>query len=179
MTTPSSSSQATALTPDAAFSLERWSASSASDRTSRASLVLVGGGRRWYAHANGNGAIDALMRAVDDALARVLPAPVELLTYNVHASGHGHATAATVTLSVRDAGARAGAPAYPGRALHDNVLEASVVAYLDAINGLVSDREIDVAAVAPLDGVSPDSIESEGDDARTHARGRMMDAYNP
>jgi hypothetical protein len=59
MTTPSSSSQA-ALTPDAAFSLERWSASSGSDRTSRASLVLVGGGRRWYAHANGNGAIDAL-----------------------------------------------------------------------------------------------------------------------
>ena len=77
MTTPSSSSQATALTPDAAFSLERWSASSGSDRTSRASLVLVGGGRRWYAHANGNGAIDALMRAVDDALKRVLTAPVE------------------------------------------------------------------------------------------------------
>ncbi len=45
--------------------------------------------------------------------------------------------------------------------------------------GLVSDREIDVAAVAPLDGVSPDSMEPEGDDARTHARGRMMDAYNP
>ncbi|MDQ2941592.1 MAG: hypothetical protein M3R05_05320, partial [Chloroflexota bacterium] len=99
--------------------------------------------------------------------------------YNVHASGHGHATAATVTLSVRDAGARAGAPAYPGRAVHDNVLEASVVAYLDAINGLVADREIDVAAVAPLDAASPDSAEPDADDARQHARRRMMDAYNP
>ncbi len=106
MTTPSSSSHAAALTPDAAFSLERWSASSGSDRTSRASLVLVGGGRRWYAHSNGNGAIDALMRSVDEALARVLTSPVDLMTYNVHASGHGHATAATVTLSVRDAGPR-------------------------------------------------------------------------
>lgn len=177
MTTPTNQSSAVALTPDPAFHIERWSASSGSDRSSRANLVLVGGERRWHAHANGNGAIDALMRAVDEALGRVLPEPIELLTYNVHASGHGHATAAAVTVSVRAIGASAGAPAYPGRAVHENVLEASVVAYLDAINGLVADRGIDVAAVAPLGGDSPAAVGSD-DDARQHAKRGMMDAYN-
>jgi hypothetical protein len=57
----------TDITP--ALSIERWSATSGSERGSRASLVLHGGGHRWRAHADGNGAVDALMRAVDDALA--------------------------------------------------------------------------------------------------------------
>ena len=50
----------------------RGSASSAGPRArrtiarSRGSLVLLGGGRAWRAHASGNGAVDALLRAVDD-----------------------------------------------------------------------------------------------------------------
>ncbi|MDQ3689442.1 MAG: hypothetical protein M3406_05295, partial [Chloroflexota bacterium] len=73
-----------------ALSIERWSATSGSERGSRASLVLNGGGHRWRAHADGNGAIDALMRAVDDALAPLLGKGVELATYDVHAAGPGH-----------------------------------------------------------------------------------------
>lgn len=173
-----SQTDSVALAPRAAFRIERWSASSGNDRPSRASLVLAGGERRWHAHATGNGAVDALMRAVDEAVARVMPEPVELLTYNVHATGHGHAAAAAVTLSIRETSADPGAPAYPGRATHANVLEASVEAYLDAINGLVLNRGIDVATAAPL-GRGPRSKGPEDVEARAHAADGMMDLYNP
>ena len=86
-------------TPTAAegLSIERWSATSGSERGSRASLVLHGGGHRWRAHADGNGAIDALMRAVDDALAPLLGEGISLATYDVHASGPGHEATANST----------------------------------------------------------------------------------
>lgn len=165
------------LAPQADFRVERWQASSGNDRLSRASLVLSGGGRRWRAHATGNGAVDALMRSVDEAVAHVLPAPVELLSYNVHATGHGHAAGALVTLSLREVGAAAGAPSFPGRATHANVLEASLAAYLDAVNGLVADRGIDLATAAPLGRGSRKAPGAEAE-ARTHAAEGLMDLYN-
>ena len=102
----------TAATEDG-LSIERWSATSGSERGSRASLVLQGGGHRWRAHADGNGAVDALMRAVDDALAPLLGEGVALATYDVHATGPGHETKASVSLSVRSRGDADG-PLYPG-----------------------------------------------------------------
>ncbi len=134
------------------FTLDRWSASSASNRPSRANLVILGADRAWRAHASGNGAVDALLRAVDTALAGVLAGGVELETYNVHAAGQGHDTEAMVTLSLRLRSDDAHAPAYPGRGVHSNVLEASVLAYVDAINRLVAHGRIDVAAAAPAPG---------------------------
>lgn len=177
--TPAPQSDPTALAPEAVFSIERWSASSGSDRSSRASIVLTGGGRRWHAHAAGNGAVDALMRAVDEAVGRVLPEPLELLTYNVHATGHGHAAAAAVTLSIRETSAERGAPAYPGRATHANVLEASLAAYLDAVNGLVVNRGIDAATVAPLARGARHRDPGEEAETKTHAAKGLMDLYNP
>jgi hypothetical protein len=175
---PAAQTDSTALAPEAVFRIERWSASSGNDRPSRASLVLTGGDRRWLAHATGNGAVDALMRAVDEAVARVLPEPLELLTYNVHATGHGHAAAASVTLSIRETSADPGAPAYPGRATHANVLEASLAAYLDAINGLVVNRGIDVAVAAPLARGARRQDASKDAEARAHATDGLMDLYN-
>jgi 2-isopropylmalate synthase len=134
------------------FTLDRWSASSASNRPSRANLVILGADRAWRAHASGNGAVDALLRAVDTALGSVLGDGVELQTYNVHAAGQGHDTEAMVTVSLRLRSDDAHAPAYPGRGVHDNVLEASVLAYVDAINRLVAHGRIDVAAAAPAPG---------------------------
>jgi hypothetical protein len=173
-----SETDSTALAPDAVFRIERWSASSGNDRPSRASLVLAGGDRRWHAHATGNGAVDALMRAVDQAVARVLRQPLELLTYSVHATGSGHAAAAAVTVSLREASADPGAPAYLGRATHANVLEASVAAYVDAINGLVVNRRIDVAAAAPLMRGAERQAAGEDADSRSHAVKGLLDAYN-
>jgi hypothetical protein len=165
-------------TPDAHLAIERWSVTSGSERQSRANLALTGGGRTWRAHAVGDGAIDALMRAVDDALSPALGAGVELVTYGVHATGPGHETAGEVTVSIRWRDAQADAPVYPGRAVHDNVLDASVHAYLDAINALLADNEIDLAAFVPERSAADSHAEAAGE-ARAHAASRIQASYNP
>ncbi len=158
-----------------ALSIERWSATSGSERGSRASLVLNGGGHRWRAHADGNGAIDALMRAVDDALAPLLGEGVVLATYDVHAAGPGHETKASVSLSVRSR-ADADGPPYAGRFVSENVLEASVGAYVDAVNGLLAATGVDIASSVPTPG-STDTHETDPEH-RTGAKDRIMSAYN-
>jgi len=158
-----------------ALSIERWSATSGSERGSRASLVLNGGGHRWRAHADGNGAIDALMRAVDDALAPLLGEGVLLATYDVHAAGPGHETKGSVSLTVRSRADEDG-PGYPGRFVSENVLEASVGAYVDAVNGLLAATGVDIASAVPTPG-STDTHETDPEH-RTGAKDRIMSAYN-
>lgn len=160
---------------DAALSLERWSATSGSERASRANLVLHGGGHRWRANADGNGAIDALMRAVDNALAPVLGAGVVLATYDVHATGAGHESTASISVSVRRRDNSDG-PLYPGRASSENVLEASVAAYVDAVNSLLADEGVDIASAVPTPGST--STHETDPEHRTGARERIMSAYN-
>lgn len=161
--------------PTTALSIERWSATSGSERGSRASLVIRGGGHRWRAHADGNGAIDALLRAVDVALAPLLGEGVALATYDVHATGPGHETKASVSLSVRSL-ADDDAPLYPGRSLSENVLEASVTAYVDAVNALLVDTGVDVASSVPAPGAT-DTHDTDPEH-RSGAKERIMSAYN-
>jgi hypothetical protein len=163
----------------AAFAIVRWSASSSSRRPGRADLVLSGGGRNWRAHATGNGAVDALLRAVDLSLAPVLGGGVELQTYNVHATGDGHDAAAAVTLSLRSRSGDPHAPAYPGRGVHENILEASLIAYVDAINRLVAHADIDVAAAAPAPGETDVPAQAEDADTSQHHRERFQEMFNP
>jgi hypothetical protein len=149
--TPSSAD--THPSADVGLRLERWSATSGSERRSRANVVLHGGGHRWRANADGNGAIDALMRAVDNALAPLLRDGVVLATYDVHAAGAGHESSATISVSVRRREDQSG-PRYPGRAAHENVLEASVVAYIDAVNALLAHEGVDIASAVPTPGAT-------------------------
>lgn len=162
-------------TSDEGLSIERWSATSGSERGSRASLVLHGGGHRWRAHADGNGAVDALMRAVDDALAPLLGEGISLATYDVHASGPGHEATASVSLSIRSR-ADADGPLYPGRFESENVLEASVGAYVDAVNALLVDTGVDIASAIPSPGET-DRHETDPEN-RSGAKDRIMSAYN-
>lgn len=157
------------------LSIERWSATSGSERGSRASLVIHGGGHRWRAHADGNGAIDALMRAVDDALAPLLGEGVVLATYDVHAAGPGHETKGSVSLTVRSRADEDGA-VYPGRFVSENVLEASVGAYVDAVNALLAATGVDIASAVPSPGTT-DTHETDPEH-RTGAKDRIMSAYN-
>lgn len=159
----------------AQLSLERWSATSGSERGSRANLVLAGGGHRWRANADGNGAVDALMRAVDNALAPLLGAGVMLVAYDVHAAGAGHEARASVTVGVRRRDDET-APIHPGRAVHENVLEASVVAYVDAVNALLADEGVDIVAAVPGPG---ETVRHDTDpDHRSGTKDRIMSAYN-
>ncbi|HEX2883820.1 MAG TPA: alpha-isopropylmalate synthase regulatory domain-containing protein [Candidatus Limnocylindria bacterium] len=157
------------------LTIERWSATSGSDRPSRANLILAGGGHRWRAHADGNGAVDALMRAVDTALEPLLGGGVELATFDVHATRAGHEASASIAVSVRPRDTPDG-PLYPGRAVHENVLEASLAAYVDAINTLLADRGVDIGASVPSAGAT-DRHETDPEH-RTGTKDRLMSAYN-
>ena len=176
--TPTATARATRAAADTeaeqAFSVERWSATSGNGRPSRANLTLRGAGRRWSAHSEGNGAVDALLKSVDLALVPVLGDGVELQTYNVHATGEGHDTQAAVTLSVRSRSEHEHAPAYPGRAVRENILEASLMAYVDAINRLLAHGNVDVASAAPLPTTRPERRIADG---TTHAE-TLTDLYN-
>jgi len=166
------------MTPAAAFTVERWAATSGNARLSRANLTIRGGGRIWRAHSTGNGAVDALLRAVDIALAPVLGEGVELQTYDVHATGEGHDTAAAVTLSLRARSDDRHAPAYPGRGVHENILEASLLAYIDAINRLVLHGNVDVEAAAPQVGGSEPAGGLDEVEGRQGQGEAFMDLYN-
>jgi hypothetical protein len=161
--------------PADALAVERWAASSGSERGSRANLVLTGGGHRWRANAEGNGAIDALMRAVDNALEPVLGTGVVLVAYDVHATGVGHEAKASISVGVRRRDDE-DAPVHPGRAVHDNVLEASVVAYVDAVNGLLADEGVDLASAVPSPGAT--NRHDTDPEHRAGAKDRIMSAYN-
>lgn len=168
---PSDTSPATG----GSLSLERWSTTSGSERGSRANLVVSGGGHRWRANADGNGAIDALMRAVDNALAPLLGDGVVLSSFEVHATRGGHEAKAQVSLAVqrRD---QPDAPVYEGGAEDENVLQASVVAYIDAVNTLLADEGVDIASAVP----SPGDTERHETDPEHNAssKDRIMSAYN-
>jgi len=157
------------------LSVERWSATSGSDRPSRASLILIGGGHRWRANASGNGAVDALMRAADGALGPVLGEGVVLVAYDVHAAGTGHEAKASISVGVRRREDPDG-PIYPGRAVHDNVLAGSLDAYVDAVNRLLADEGVDIASAAPAPGAT-DRHETDPDH-QSGAKDRIMSAYN-
>ena len=64
--------------------LTRWTVTSGSQVQSRGAVVLSSGDHQWQASAEGNGAVDALFRAVDRALSGVLAGHPRLLAYDVH-----------------------------------------------------------------------------------------------
>ncbi|CAN5170913.1 hypothetical protein BH23CHL9_BH23CHL9_08260 [soil metagenome] len=157
------------------LSLERWSATSGSERASRANLVLTGGGHRWRASADGNGAIDALMRAVDNALAPLLGSGVVLVAYDVHATGAGHEARASISVGVQRRDDPEGVT-YPGSSVDENVLQASVVAYVDAVNALLDAEGVDIASAVPTPG---ETVRHDTDpEHRSGAKDRIMSSYN-
>lgn len=155
--------------------LERWAASSGSERGSRANLVLSGGGHRWRANADGNGAIDALLRAVDNALAPLLGEGVILTSFEVHANHAGHEAQADVRVEVQRRG-QPEAPTYAGGALDENLLQASVVAYIDAVNALLAAEGVDVASAVPSPGET--ATHETDPDHKSSSKDDIMSAYN-
>ena len=155
--------------------LERWSATSGSERGSRANLVLAGGGHRWRANADGNGAIDALMRAVDNALGPVVRDGVTLVSFDVHATGAGHDAKASISVGVQRRGDPE-ATVHAGGAVDENVLQASVVAYIDAVNALLEAEGIDIASAVPSPGDT--DLHETDPEHRSSSKDRIMSAYN-
>jgi len=86
--------------PADSLELARWTASSGSNARSRGAVVIVSGDHEWRASAEGIGAIDALYRAVDQALHEILDGHPRLLAWDVHALGEGTDTIGVVTLRI-------------------------------------------------------------------------------
>ncbi len=127
--------------PADALQLARWTATSGSNVRSRGAVVIVSGDHEWRASSEGNGAIDALYRAVDQALSGVLTGHPRLLAYDIHALGEGTDTigAVSVRIAPPDIGGERGAGEYAGTASGPNIIAASIEAYIAALNTLLAE----------------------------------------
>jgi LeuA allosteric (dimerisation) domain len=136
---------ATASTDDAADTLHltRWTVTSGSNANSRGAVVIAGGDHQWEASAEGNGAVDALFRAVDKALAGVLTGQPRLLSYDVHAVAEGPDAEGKVTVAIAppsDATGPRSSGRYVGEVTSTNIIAASIEAYVDAVNELLAEE---------------------------------------
>ena len=121
--------------------LARWTVTSGSNSRSRGAVILDAGDHHWKASAEGNGAIDALYRAVDQALHEILDGHPRLLAWDVHALGEGTDTIGVVTLRIAPplvSGER-GEGEYSGEARGANIIAAGLEAYLIALNAMLSE----------------------------------------
>jgi hypothetical protein len=129
--------------PTDTLHLARWTVTSGSNVNSRGAVVIAGGVHQWNATAEGNGAVDALFRAVDNALAGVLTGSPRLVSYDVHAMAEGPSAEGRVTVTIAPPTSAEGARAsgrYTGEVTSTNIIAASIEAYIDAINGLLAEE---------------------------------------
>jgi len=123
--------------------LARWTVTSGSNANSRGAVVIASGDHQWEASAEGNGAVDALFRAVDKAIAGVLTGQPRLLSYDVHAEAEGPDAEGRVTISIAppsDASGPRSSGRYTGEVVSTNIIAASIEAYIDAVNELLAEE---------------------------------------
>jgi len=147
-------------TTDTALHLARWTVTSGSNIRSRGAVVIAAGDREWRASADGIGPIDALYRAVDKALAGVLSGHPRLRAYDIHALGEGTDVVGLVSVRVAppEVEGDRGTGEFGGEARGANIIAASIEAYIQALNGLLSDPSwsgaTEAAAGRPREAVS-------------------------
>jgi hypothetical protein len=123
--------------------LARWTVTSGSNAQSRGAVIIDAGDHHWRASAEGNGAIDALYRAVDKALAEILNGHPRLVAYDIHALGEGTDTVGVVTVRIAppDIGGERGAGEYDGESRGPNIIAASIEAYVVALNAMLAEAQ--------------------------------------
>jgi hypothetical protein len=130
--------------PEAApvLQLTRWTVTSGSNVQSRGAVVIEAGKHHWRASAEGNGAVDALFKAVDAALADVLAGHPRLTGYDVHALAESTEAEGLVIVAIEppaglDGGRSTGL--YQGRARSTNIIAASIEGYIEALNAMLAE----------------------------------------
>jgi 2-isopropylmalate synthase len=134
---------ATGTATEPTLRLTRWTVTSGSNVQSRGAVVIDAGSHHWRASAEGNGAVDALFKAVDAALAEVLDGHPRLVGYDVHALGENSEAEGLVIVAIQPpAGAEGarGAGMYNGKARSTNIIAASIEAYVEALNALLAEE---------------------------------------
>ena len=161
--------------------LTRWTVTSGSNARSRGAVVIASGDHQWRASADGNGAIDALYRAVDQALVEILTGHPTLIAYDIHALGEGTDTEGAVTVRVAppDVGGARGRGEYTGEARSTNIIAASVEAYLAAINAMLGELHWEGAPEAAAASGSNASKRSPVPAGEARARRAELDETAP
>jgi 2-isopropylmalate synthase len=114
-----------------------WSVSSASGGHSVGSVSLVVAGEAKAGSSTGNGPVNALYKAVDEAVKPVLGWFPVLTDYEIKAvSGDGDAQGQVLIRARRSSDEGPGALVVTGHGLSTNIIEASLEAYLVAANKL-------------------------------------------
>jgi LeuA allosteric (dimerisation) domain len=148
-------SDATAREP---LRLVRWTSTSGSNVNSRAAVVLHGAGHDWQASAEGNGAVDSLLRAVNLALAEVLGGAPLLLAYDVHALSEGPSAEGRVNVRIAPPLTAKGERSdgrFTGEVASTNIVAASVEAYVAALNAMLG--------AGPWAGAAEDAVARRGE----------------
>ena len=140
MTTKANPETAVDATP--ALHLTRWTVTSGSNVQSRGAVVIEAGDHHWRASEEGNGAVDALFKAVDAALADVLDGHPRLVGYDVHALAEGPEAEGLVIVAIEPPAGAAGDRGkglYNGKARSTNIIAASIEAYVEALNAMLAE----------------------------------------
>ena len=150
--------------------LARWTVTSGSNVQSRGAVVIEAGDHHWRASAEGNGAVDALFKAVDAALADVLDGHPRLVGYDVHALAENSEAEGLVIVGVQPPAGAEGARAeglYNGRARSTNIIAASIEAYIEALNAMLAE--------AQWEGVAEEAGKDRGRATEHHGRRAELD----
>jgi 2-isopropylmalate synthase len=136
----------------ASVELVGWSVTSSHGGNAVGTVTLVVDGRERTTEATGNGPVNALFGAVDDALQPVLGWHPALAEYEIKAVSSGEDAQGQVLVRCRRSSDEGpGALIVTGHGLSTNIIEASLEAYLVAVNKLhgAEINGVSVAFVAP------------------------------
>jgi 2-isopropylmalate synthase len=143
--------------------LEHWAAASRQGESSSGNVSLFFDGRTYRAFAGGNGPVDALLKAVDNALDQIIGGRPSLADYQLRSVGSGEDAQGEAMVKIVEPLPQAadGMPqTYTGHGLSTNVVEASLRAYLAAINKLIAEHP--ASAELRASGTSAASAEPGG-----------------
>jgi 2-isopropylmalate synthase len=123
--------------------IEHWAAASRQGESSSGNVSLFYEGKTFRAFAGGNGPVDALLSAVDSALEQIIGGKPRLTDYQLRSVGAGEDAQGEATVKIAAPGTEGAPPQiYTGHGLSTNVVEASLRAYLAAVNKLIAEHPV-------------------------------------
>jgi 2-isopropylmalate synthase len=129
--------------------IEHWAAASRQGESSSGNVSLFYDGRTFRAFSGGNGPVDALLSAVDSALEQIIGGRPQLIDYQLRSIGAGEDAQGEATVKISAPAGDGDVPqVFTGHGLSTNVVEASLRAYLAAVNKLIAAHPVAAEAVA-------------------------------
>ena len=128
--------------------LEHWAAASRQGESSSGNVSLFYEGKTFRAFAGGNGPVDALLSAVDNALEQIIAGRPQLVDYQLRSIGSGEDAQGEATVKISAPAGEGDVPqVFTGHGLSTNVVEASLRAYLAAVNKLIAEHPVAADAI--------------------------------